>query len=104
MGGQMKTFDLEAAAAFLNISTYTLKGLAGSGVVAGAKVGKEWVFIDEFLEQFLRDETRRQTAERRGKPEAPEHQGSENENKPHVLTTTSRTVRRRPAPPPSLHG
>lgn len=100
----MKTFDLEAAAEFLNISPYTMKTLATNGVVSGAKIGKEWVFIDEFLEQFLREETRRQTAERRGKPEAPEHQGSGKENKPNVLTTTSRTVRRRPSTPPSLHG
>ena len=77
----MKTFNAEEAAEFLKISSATLKILAGSGVVPGAKVGRAWVFTDEGLESYLRGEITRQTTAR-AEPEAQ-----------HVKTTFSCTVR-----------
>lgn len=62
----MKTLNLETAAAFLFVSEYTLQDLAASGAVSGAKIGKCWVFTDEDLDAYVRDEVGRQTAERRG--------------------------------------
>ena len=62
----MKTLNLETAAAFQFVSEYTLQELAASGTVPGAKIGKCRVFADEDLEAYVRDEVRRQTAERRG--------------------------------------
>ena len=88
----MKTHDIEGAAVFLNVSTDTMKDLAGKGVVPGAKIGKGWVFSDEALEDYLREEIRRQTAERRGMPAG----------KLKVDTAYSRTVRRKPRTPPTL--
>jgi hypothetical protein len=76
----MKTFNAEEAAEFLKISSATLKILAGSGVVPGAKVGRAWVFTDEGLESYLRSEITRQTTAR-----------VEEENK-HVPTAFSRTL------------
>lgn len=95
----MKTYGLEEAAAFLNISPDTLKDFAGSGVVPGAKIGKCWVFSDESLEQYLRDEIVRQTNERRGIKSAPPE-----EKKQPPMTAYARTVRRGRAAPPLLSG
>ena len=92
----MITHNIETAAAFLNVSADTMKDLAGSGVVPGAKIGKAWVFTDEALEEYLRSEIARQTAERRGS--APD-QGRAAK----VPTAFARTVRRKPMAPPSLH-
>lgn len=92
----MKTYNLEAAATFLNVGTTTMIELAGLGIIPGAKIGKEWVFTDEGLESYLRDEIAKQTTERRG--EKPE----KDLKKKHVPTALSRVGRRRPAPPPSL--
>lgn len=112
----MKTFSVDEAADFLNISADSLKYLAGRGIVPGAKIGKAWVFLDESLEYYLRDEVVRQTTERRKlsgftegdsyhapkppvgaapKP-APDYAPST------VLTAFSRDVRRRPMEPPPL--
>lgn len=66
----MKTFNVEGAAEFLNVSTDTMKDLAGSGAIPGAKIGKCWVFAEDDLLEYLRAEIRRQTAERRGHPES----------------------------------
>ena len=76
----MRTFNAEEAAEFLKISSATLKILAGSGVVPGAKVGRSWAFTDEGLESYLRGEITRQTTARVGE-----------ENK-HVPTAFSRTL------------
>lgn len=90
----MKTFGIESAAEFLNVSPDTMKDLAQNGVVPGAKIGKCWVFSDESLESYLREEIRKQTADRRG------DSGTEPPAK--VPTTYSRTVRRKPRTPPPL--
>lgn len=84
----MKTMNLSAAAEFLNISTDALKDLAGSGIVPAAKIGKAWVFSDESLDDYLREEIRKQTAERRMDGKAP--------------TAYTRTIRRAPRTPPAL--
>lgn len=91
----MKTLNLETAASFLFVSEYTLQELAASGTVPGAKIGKCWVFTDEDLEAYVRDEVRRQTAERRG--------GKLSVPSP-VLTPTAftRSVRRKTMTPPPL--
>lgn len=60
--------------------------------------GKAWVFADELLEDYLRGEIRRQTAERRGSPD----DSQTNDEKPKVPTAYTRTVRRRPMEPPQL--
>ncbi len=64
----MKTHNAESAAEFLNISADTLKDMAGSGAIPGAKIGKCWGFEEDDLAEYLRAEIRRQTAERRGHP------------------------------------
>lgn len=94
----MKTYDLETAGQFLNVSPSTMRQFAASGVVPGAKLGKRWVFTDEDLESYVRAEVKKQTGARRGEntknPPTPER------------TTDSKfypwSGRRRPAPPPSL--
>ena len=65
----MKTFDLEEAAAFLRVSKDSMRDMADSGKVPGAKIGPtkgyRWVFTDDSLEAYLREEVERQTQERR---------------------------------------
>lgn len=68
----MKTFGLEEAAAFLRVSKDSMRDMADSGKVPAAKIGPtagyRWVFTEESLEEYLREEIRRQTAERRRTP------------------------------------
>lgn len=91
----MKTLGLEDAAKFLHVSAYSLRKMAENGIVPGAKVGPvkgyRWVFTDEALEEYLRTETSKQTATRRGEKVEPEKQ-------PPVPAR-----RRTPKPPPPLH-
>lgn len=65
----MKTFGLEEAAAYLRVSKDSMRDMADSGKVAGAKIGPttgyRWVFTEDCLDDFLRGEIERQTLERR---------------------------------------
>ncbi len=91
----MKTLNLETAAEFLNISADTMRDLAADGTVPGAKIGKCWVFTDEDLDAYVRDEVRRQTAERRG--------GQLSVPSPELIPTAfTRSVRRKAMTPPPL--
>jgi excisionase family DNA binding protein len=61
----MATFGIEEAADFLRIErVYALK-LAGQGILPGAKIGKAWVFLEEDLRDYLRNEVKRQQMLRR---------------------------------------
>lgn len=64
----MKTFNLEGAAAYLNVSPDTMRDLAADGDVAGAKIGKAWVLTEAHLDEFLLKEIKKQTAARRNDP------------------------------------
>lgn len=50
----MRTLDLPAAAEFLGLHPATLQARAKAGDVPGAKIGKEWRFIDLDLAEYLR--------------------------------------------------
>lgn len=96
----MRTFNLDEAAAFLKISPDTMQLLARSGSVPGAKIGKCWIFFDEALESYLRNEVTAQTVERRRR------QGLTVDDSaltsPTVPTAFARSMRRRPMEPPPL--
>lgn len=47
------TFDLETAAAYLQMSAYSLREKAAAGIIPGAKPGKSWVFRKERLDEYL---------------------------------------------------
>jgi excisionase family DNA binding protein len=48
--------DLNEAAGFLRMNAETLRRKAKSGEIPGAKVGKQWVFIDEDLAAYIRSQ------------------------------------------------
>ncbi|MFY9329529.1 MAG: helix-turn-helix domain-containing protein [Georgfuchsia sp.] len=50
----MKSLTLDEAAAFVGLHPNTLQARAKAGEVPGAKVGKEWRFIDVDLVDYLR--------------------------------------------------
>jgi len=50
----MNTLTITEAADFLKIHPQTLRQLAISGTVAGAKIGRAWVFLQDDLVCFLR--------------------------------------------------
>ena len=50
----MRTFGIEEAAAFLKIHPVTLSRMAARGEIPGAKPGKQWVFLDVDLADWLR--------------------------------------------------
>lgn len=58
------TLDITEAAELLKVSTETVREMASSGQLIGAKIGVAWVFIKDDLMDYLRRETRRQTNER----------------------------------------
>ncbi|ACO75605.1 helix-turn-helix domain-containing protein [Laribacter hongkongensis] len=87
----MDTLDLQEAAELLKVSDETVREMARSGTILGAKVGVAWVFIKDDLMEFLRRETRRQTNERRAAVEADAVLIKNNRHKPHVETAFSRS-------------
>lgn len=50
----MNTLDLESAAAFLGLHRDTLRSRAAAGIVPGAKIGKEWRFLEADLVAYFR--------------------------------------------------
>lgn len=58
------TLDSPSAAKLLNCSTAHLHRLARSGVIPGAKVGRGWVFIEQDLLDWLRQQTKPKPAPR----------------------------------------
>ena len=58
----MKLLNLHEAATFLRISKDKLRDLAAAGDVPGIKIGGQWRFVQERLEDYIREETERQTA------------------------------------------
>lgn len=77
-----ETFDIEEVAGILNASEATILLLADSGDLPGAKIGKSWVFESNLIHQYLLEQIRIQTAERRQKRISPDHSI-------HVKTTLS---------------
>ena len=57
----MKLLTRPEAAKFLRISEDKLRDLAAAGEVPGMKIGGQWRFIQERLEEYIREETERQT-------------------------------------------
>jgi excisionase family DNA binding protein len=50
------SLNLAEAAAFLGIHGDTLRERAASGIIPGAKIGKEWRFLDVDLAKYLREQ------------------------------------------------
>ena len=50
----MQTFGIEEAAAFLKVHPVTLTRMAARGEIPAAKPGKQWVFLDVDLADWLR--------------------------------------------------
>lgn len=57
----MKLLTRPEAAKFLRISEDKLRDLAAAGEVPGMKIGGQWRFVQERLEEYIREETDRQT-------------------------------------------
>lgn len=51
----MKILTVDEAAEFLRIKPYTLLEMVRKNKLPGAKLGGEWRFTDESLEQHMRD-------------------------------------------------
>ncbi len=56
----MKTLSLEETARFLKIHTETVSRLAKTGELPGAKLGRAWVFLEEDLVDYLREQIQAQ--------------------------------------------
>lgn len=52
------TLDIGAAAAFLGIHRETLRERAAAGMIPGAKIGKEWRFLQDDLTAYFRSQCR----------------------------------------------
>lgn len=50
----MQTLDLNGAAECLKCDPETVRGLAASGEIPAAKVGRAWVFVDVDLIEWIR--------------------------------------------------
>ena len=49
-----RTFNLREAADFLKMHWQTLRRKAKAGIIPGAKVAKEWVFVEDDLVNYVR--------------------------------------------------
>jgi excisionase family DNA binding protein len=58
----VKTLDLEAAAEVLGIHPTTLRERAAAGDIPGAKIGKEWRFLETDLVEYFRSHYRKGAA------------------------------------------
>ncbi len=56
----MKTLNLEETAWFLKVHTETVSRLAKTGQLPGAKIGRAWVFLEEDLIEYLREQIQAQ--------------------------------------------
>ena len=88
------TVGLTEAAKFLRVSEATVQELAKAGELPGAKIGREWVFLPDVLDQYLREQIEVQTRARRGEPDPFESKP------PPPRTLPTRRVKRRGTPPP----
>lgn len=59
-----RTLDLEQAASLLKINKCTAGDLAASGKLPGAKIGRAWVFLEQDLIDWLREQVREQQQQR----------------------------------------
>ncbi|MBR8032313.1 helix-turn-helix domain-containing protein [Burkholderia vietnamiensis] len=60
----MRTFDLQECADFLKVDRTTAMKLAQRGDIVGARIGRAWVFLEDDVVAFLREQAQRQTLER----------------------------------------
>ncbi len=62
----IKTHNLESAAEYMGCSKDALMDLANIGAIPAAKIaGRPWVFIEDDLDAYLKEQVRQQTEERR---------------------------------------
>jgi excisionase family DNA binding protein len=52
----MNSLDLKSAANFLGLHPNTLQARAKAGEIPGAKIGKEWRFLDIDLAEYMRSQ------------------------------------------------
>jgi len=91
-----ETLNDDGAAALLHAEVETVRLLARSGELAGAKIGRSWVFLRSDVLQFLRERIDKDTAQRRCARTAASQPLA------HLLPVPPRRRRRAPPVLPSL--
>ncbi|TDA46211.1 helix-turn-helix domain-containing protein [Burkholderia pyrrocinia] len=69
----MRTFDLQECADFLKVDRTTAMKLAQQGDIVGARIGRAWVFLEDDVVAFLREQAQQQTLERLEGRTTPNH-------------------------------
>ncbi|TKC83958.1 helix-turn-helix domain-containing protein [Trinickia terrae] len=70
----MRTFDLQECADFLKVDRTTAMKLAQQGDIVGARIGRAWVFLEDDVVAFLREQAQKQTLERLEGRTNPDHE------------------------------
>ena len=86
----MNTLNLEETARFLKVHSETVSRLAKTGQLPGAKIGRAWVFLEEDLVEYLREQIQAQQIMRMEEAEVRDPTGSPQ------LPTEKQTRGRRP--------
>ncbi|HDR9134966.1 helix-turn-helix domain-containing protein [Burkholderia vietnamiensis] len=60
----MRTLDLIECAEFLKIDRTTLLTIVHRGDILGAKIGRAWVFLEDDVVAYLREQVQAQTQQR----------------------------------------
>ncbi|WP_175796358.1 helix-turn-helix domain-containing protein [Burkholderia anthina] len=60
----MRTLDLIECAEFLKIDRTTLLDIVHRGDILGAKIGRAWVFLEDDVVAYLREQVQSQTQQR----------------------------------------
>jgi excisionase family DNA binding protein len=61
----MQTYDITQVAKLLNCEPSTVTELAVEGALKGAKIGRSWVFMEEHVTEYLREQVQAQTLKRK---------------------------------------
>lgn len=61
----IRTLTFDEAAKFLGVSATSLDDLVQTGEIPGAKISRGWIFREEDLDDYLKEQVRIQTQQRR---------------------------------------
>lgn len=60
----MKTLDIDDCAEFLKIGNAMVAEMVETGELPGARIGRSWVFLEDDLVEYVRNQVRHQRRER----------------------------------------
>lgn len=92
----MRTFDLQECADFLKVDRTTAMKLAQQGDIVGARIGRAWVFLEDDVVAFLREQAQQQTLERLEGRIKPDHADTDRRTRAAIQRQLQQAPARKP--------